>query len=396
MAMFCAIVLLAGWCAAQGEPVPEQPQIPPNSRSQPSSQSPQAQPGAKIGLEQPVLGQLQQELTDIVRRVRPVVVTVIASYPPRVENGVRIESKSFASSGIVFDETGHILTPAEPLDDGALITVYNSLVSGERQQFRARCVGQDPMLNIAVVKVLFPSEELQPFTPGDPASLELGSIVLALGCPYQFPTSCSWGMVSGLNREIDSGKKRNAGLIMTTAAVNPGDAGGALVNVQGQVVGMLMSTFGRSGSDREKKAGTADGNELIREAPTINFVLPIDRVVAQARDILKTGGDLEPPEKKIWKFLGVRGHYLLEPNPISTQLNLPPKAGFVVYEIFEGEPAKLGGIQVHDVILRLGEVDIADSGWALMRGIQEAPRDQDVPVVVVRKGRRMTVTVRFQ
>ena len=353
--------------------------------------------------EDSVFRKLEKEVQRIVQRVSPSVVSVIADSPQKVVSGERIPGQSFASSGIVLDPSGHIATPAEPLKEGARIWVHAFMPTGKRLQFRARVIGKDPGHNIAVVQVLFPSDRLVPVVAGDSSTLRLGSLVVALGCPYQMPRTCSWGMVSGLNREISLGKTWPTGLIMTTAPVNPGESGGALADSSGRVVGMLMSTLERSDAEGAGKIREDKKVKKTRRKPgwmagtrNINFVLPMDRVLASVRDILNRRGDVPSPQKCVWKFLGVWGEYLLKPNPVSSQLGLPVGKGFLVLSLFEGEAAMRAGIMKHDILIRLGDTVIQDSDHSVLNAIQNVTSNQDVPVVLLRRGKRIVVKVRFK
>ena len=340
------------------------------------------------------LRDLEKGLRRVVELASPGVVTVIAAWPSRQEAGKRVE-KSFSASGIVLDREGHVATPAEPLDDEVSVIVILGAPDGSRQHFRAKLLGKDPTHNVAVVKMLFPPEDLQPVPRGDPSSLAPGSIVVALASPYRYPLSCSWGLVSGLNRDIVVKGRVASNLIMTTTPMNPGDAGGALADARGRVVGMVMSAFDPSGPHSTSPPPSGPDPPPWRSAGNISFALPIDRVIGSAEAILAKQGTLEPPESRLRRFLGVYGSYLTEPNPVSSQLQLPLGTGFLVSELLEGELAQRSGVRPYDIIVRLGEVDIQGSEFALLTAIQKAPVNVDVPLVVIRGGKRLTLSVRF-
>ncbi len=356
-----------------------------------------------VAQEDSLFTKLEKDVQRIVERVSPSVVSVIADTPTKVVSGKRIPGQSFASSGIVLDLEGHIATPAEPLKVETRIWVHAYSPAGKRLQLRARVIGRDPVHNIAVVKVLFPTDKLVPVVTGDASTLRLGSLVVALGCSYQLPRSCSWGMVSGLNLQISLGKTWPTGLIMTTAPVNPGESGGALADASGKVVGMLMSTLDRSDEDwiekdrkEQKVKKTSKKPEWMTGARNINFVLPIDRVMASVKIILTQKGDVPIPQKYVWNFLGVWGEYLLQPNAVSSQLELPVGTGFLVRSLFEGEAAMRAGIRKHDILLRIGGMDIRGSDRSVWKALQKVSLNQDVPIVLMRKGKRIVVEVRFR
>lgn len=306
--------------------------------------------------------------------------------------------RSISVSGLIIDREGHIVVPADPFEDGVAVFVTLQSAPGSYRQFRARLIGCDRARNVAVIRLLFPTPDLRPIRVGDPSRLKPGSLILGLGWPFRFPVSCSSGIVAGVNREIWMGKRRFAGLLMTTAAVHPGDSGGALLDVRGQVVGMLMSAFDPSGSwpgGRDERRAT--GRTVVEQvSPAISFAAPIDTVLVAAKAILARHPAEDVPAREATRFLGVYGSYLLEPNPLSTQLGLPARTGFVVSQVFEGEAAQRGGIRAHDVILQIGAVAIAGTGYSILTALQQAPLEGDLAVVVMRRGRKLNLTVRFE
>jgi S1-C subfamily serine protease len=349
--------------------------------------------GAQGGESTPVQ-RLDRDLRRIVREASPCVVTVVANFPARKEKGKPVSMRYVASSGLVLDAKGHIVTPAEPFAKDARVFITSRPLGGPFREFRGRLVGRDSTLNLAVVKILFPPADLVAIRRGPIDDICAGSIVVSLASPYGHPTTSSWGMVMGLDGKIEFAKQRYSGLIMATTPANPGDSGGALVDARGRVVGMLLSTFM---PDRPPTKSPEDSEESVPSwrPRNVTFVLPIDRVVASADRIVARQGDVEPPGKRVKRFLGVWGEYLLKPGPISSQLKLPERTGFLVTGLFEGEVAKRHGIQKHDVILRLGDVDIVDTPYSLGEAIRSAPAHQDVPMLIIRGGERMTLTVRF-
>jgi len=337
---------------------------------------------------------LDRDLRRIVREASPCVVTVVANYPSRKEKDKPVSMRYVASSGLVLDAKGHIATPAEPFANDARVFITAKPLGGPFREFRGRLVGRDSTLNLAVVKILFPPADLVAIRRGPTDDICAGSIVVALASPYGHTTTSSWGMVMGLDGKIELANQKYSGLIMATTPANPGDSGGALVDARGRVVGMLLSTF--MPDPPTTKRPETDEESLPSWRPrNVTFVLPIDRVVASAKRIVAIQGDLEPPGKRVRRFLGVWGEYLLKPGPITSQLRLPERTGFLVTGLFEGEVAKRNGIQEHDVILRLGDVDIKDTPYSLGEAILSAPADQDVPMLIVRGGKRMTLTMRF-
>jgi len=352
-------------------------------------------PARAQGGEDTPLRRLDRDLRRIVRDASPCVVTVVVNYPARREKDKVVPIRYVASSGLLLDSKGHVATPAEPFAEDARVFITSRPLGGRFREFRGRLVGKDPALNLAVVKILFPPADLVAIPRGRIEDVEAGSIVVALASPYGHPTTSSWGMVMGLDGEIEFANQKHTGLIMATTSANPGDSGGALVDARGRVVGMLLSTFMTDGPKAKRPDAEEESMPSWRPR-NVTYVLPIDRVVESARRIVANQGDIELPSKCVARFLGVWGEPLLKPTPVTAHLNLPEGTGFLVTGLFEGEIAKRHGIEKYDVILRLGDLDIKGSLHALGEAIRAAPANQDVPMVIIRRGKRMTITLRFE
>ncbi len=139
-------------------------------------------------------------------------------------------------SGIVLDTSGHILTNYHVVRGSTTVTV--TFVDGTTAQ--ASVVGTDPGNDMAVVKVSVNSAQLHPAKLGDSSGVRIGFVVAAIGNPFGLAGSFTTGVISGLDRTLPSSANGRPlrGLLQTDAAVNPGNSGGALFNMQGQVIGV--------------------------------------------------------------------------------------------------------------------------------------------------------------
>lgn len=139
-------------------------------------------------------------------------------------------------SGIVIDKDGHILTNYHVVNGADTVTVTFQ----DETTATATVVGKDPGDDIAVIKVDVDASELQPATLGDSSAVKVGSLVAAIGNPFGLDGTFTTGVISGLDRTLQSSSDGRPirGLLQTDAAVNPGNSGGALINVKGEIIGI--------------------------------------------------------------------------------------------------------------------------------------------------------------
>jgi len=155
-------------------------------------------------------------------------------------------SSEGAGSGSVLDQQGHILTNFHVVEGAKEIQVM--LFNGN--SYPARVVGQDPATDIAVIRIDAPADSLIPVAIGDSTRLRVGQRVFAIGNPFGLERTLTIGIVSSLNRSIESPSRRKIrSIIQTDAAINPGSSGGPLLDSQGQLIGMntaIASSTGQS------------------------------------------------------------------------------------------------------------------------------------------------------
>jgi len=166
----------------------------------------------------------------------------------RVARGDRFNlfeiSSEGAGSGSVLDQQGHILTNFHVVDGAKEIQV--TLFNGN--SYPARVVGQDPATDIAVIRIDAPAESLIPVAIGDSTRLRVGQRVFAIGNPFGLERTLTIGIVSSLNRSIESPSRRKIrSIIQTDAAINPGSSGGPLLDSQGQLIGMNTAIASNTG-----------------------------------------------------------------------------------------------------------------------------------------------------
>jgi serine protease Do len=248
---------------------------------------------------------------DIVAKIRPSVVHV------QVDGF----SGPGTATGVVLDTSGRILTNQHVVDDARQITVTLS----DDRVFQAEVVGEDPAIDIAVLRI-DPEAAVEPPRFGDAKALRVGDDVVAIGHALALrggPT-VSKGVVSALDRSIDAGRGLLNDLIQTDASINAGNSGGPLVNMRGEVIGINVAEV---------------PGERIGFAITINVALEVAR-----RLIVE--GDRPTPDIG---FVGINI------TPALAQIaNLPVRRGVGIVDITRGGPADQAGLKVDDIIVQVG------------------------------------------
>jgi serine protease Do len=260
-------------------------------------------------------------------------------------------------SGFVISEDGFIVTNNHVIEGADEIEI--EFFSGKR--LKAKLVGTDPKTDIALLKV--ESTEPLPFVAfGNSDLMRVGDWVMAMGNPMGQGFSVSAGIVSARGREL-SGSYDD--YIQTDAAINRGNSGGPLFNMDGQVIGVNTAILSPTGG-----------------SIGIGFSMS-SNVVTKVVDQLKEFGET----RRGW--LGVR---IQDVTPdVAEAMALPQAAGALVTDVPEG-PAKDAGIIAGDVITRFAGQEVADAG-DLTRRVADAPIGEAVPVIVLRDGRTETLAV---
>ena len=273
-------------------------------------------------------------------------------------------------SGLVFEYEGEklILTNAHVVADADTITVTD--INGTT--WGATLVGADDVLDVAVLRVTEDNESLVAAELGNSDSVEIGDWAIAIGNPLGLSYTVTLGIISGTDRDIakPSGIGNFNNLIQTDAAINPGSSGGPLVNAFGKVVG-LNTMIAR---------GTASGVAI----EGINFAIAINGVKDVLPQLVEFG-----EVKRGW--LGVQ-HTDITASAAADYGVDPDQSGTLIVYVFPGDPADRAGLEVGDVVLRVGEVAIEDTE-DLNREIGLLTVGSVVDIVVLRDGEEVTLTV---
>lgn len=238
-------------------PTPESV-LPAPSGSPGPSASPAASPTPTASAGSGTLAQLQAELRQL-----------IASALPSV---VEIDTNGTVGSGVVVDAQGDIVTNAHVVGADSSFTVTAS----NGQSYTGSLVGSDPGSDLAVIKVSGAGSSLKPAAFGDSTQVHVGDIVVSIGTPLGLSDSVSQGIVSATGRSQPEGQGVVlTNLIQTTAPLNPGNSGGALVDVNGHVIGVAVLTAGSGRGGGASNIGFAiPSSQVLKVAKQLGAALP--------------------------------------------------------------------------------------------------------------------------
>jgi serine protease Do len=266
-------------------------------------------------------------------------------------------------SGFIVDAAGIVITNNHVIAEADEITVI--LTDGTR--LKAEVVGRDTKTDLAVLKVTPPpAKPLKAVKFGDSDKVRLGEWVIAIGNPFSLGGSVTAGIVSARNRDINSGPYDN--YIQTDAAINRGNSGGPLFNLDGDVIGVNTAIISPSGG-----------------SIGIGFAVP-SKVVQMVTAQIQQFGEI----RRGW--LGVKIQQVTD--EIAESLNLKPARGALVAGIDDKGPAKPAGIEAGDVIIKFDGKDIKEMR-DLPRIVADTPVGRDVEVIIVRKGKEEKKTVKL-
>ena len=271
--------------------------------------------------------------------------------------------ESGAGSGVIISSDGYILTCAHVVDGASTITV----TIGDKD-YTATLVGEDTTSDIAVIKI--DADGLTPATVGNSDSLKVGQSVMAVGNPLgELGGTVSGGMISALNRSVTiqgSSSVNTMSLIQMDASVSPGNSGGGLFNMNGELVGIVNA-----------KSSSSDAEGL-------GFAIPINDAIKVAQELLENGYVTGRP------YLGIT-YLAVTDAQTASQLGVNAYGVYVV-EVVKGGPAEKAGLQAGDRIVSVDGTEIAskDDLGTLM---QKHTAGDTLSITIARDGQMQTVNV---
>ena len=271
--------------------------------------------------------------------------------------------ESGAGSGVIISSDGYILTCAHVVDGASTITV----TIGDKD-YTATLVGEDTTSDIAVIKI--DADGLTPATVGNSDSLKVGQSVMAVGNPLgELGGTVTGGMISALNRSVTiqgSSSVNTMSLIQMDASVSPGNSGGGLCNMNGELVGIVNA-----------KSSSSDAEGL-------GFAIPINDAIKVAQELLENGYVTGRP------YLGIT-YLAVTDAQTASQLGVNAYGVYVV-EVVKGGPAEKAGLQAGDRIVSVDGTEIAskDDLGTLM---QKHAAGDTLSITIARDGQMQTVNV---
>lgn len=294
------------------------------------------------------------------KKVGPAVVGITnKAYVRDIFNRVQLTERG-TGSGVIYDKAGYIATNNHVVEGASEIIV--SLPDG--RTVKGKVLGADSVTDLAVVKI--DADNLTVATFGDSDTLQVGEPAIAIGNPLglEFRGSVTAGVISALNRSIELGE-RKFNLIQTDAAINPGNSGGALVNADGEVVGINSAKIAVSGVEG------------------IGFAIPINTAKPILNELAKHGRVARP-------YLGASLMDQDIANRYGFEMNL--HGGIFLVKVVQGSPAAKAGIRAGDIILSFNGSKVK-TAVDLRTKLAECKVGDSVEVTIMRNGQTENVTV---
>lgn len=303
-----------------------------------------------------LLEEMESAITDLAERVKPAVVSIAPLASPG-RPGERFRTPRGTGSGVIIDREGHIVTNNHVVSDADEVEVRFS----DKSTFTARVIGKDPDSDLALIKIST-DQQLPTVTLGDSNAVKVGQWALAVGNPFGLDRTVTLGVVSGVGRE-DINLSRYESFIQTDSSIFPGNSGGPLFNLKGEVIGINTA--------------------IINSVQGIGFAIP-SNMVKQVVYQLRTQG------KVVRGWLGVGIQEVTA--ELGKKFGVKEGEGVLVNEVFENDPAAAGGIQPGDIITKVNgkSVDTPKNLSRLIAGLMPGAKAN---IEVVRDQERLELVV---
>jgi putative serine protease PepD len=340
--------------------------------------------GSSLNIERPVIADPtvatdEQNNIDIYRTVSPGVVNITSRGYAR--NMFGVYPTEGTGSGAIIDDQGHILTNFHVVQGARQLEVQV-----ENDKYPASLVGTDQDNDLAVIKINAPREKLTVVKLGSSQGLQVGQKVLAIGNPFGLQRTLTTGVISGLERPIQSPRTGRTieGAIQTDASINPGNSGGPLLNSRGEMIGINTQII-------SPNEGGSVG---------VGFAVPVDTAKKIIPDLIAKGYVAHP-------WLGISSIPI--DSRTARQLQLPVEEGILIGNVYRGSGAADAGLrgtmmrqtymgteieQIGDIIVAIDNQPVKNSN-DLGRVLKDKQAGQTVRVQLLRQDREMSVSVRL-
>ena len=284
--------------------------------------------------------------------------------PPSLKGKSKMQKQKQTGlgSGIILNKEGYILTNEHVVHETDKLHVKLR----NKKSYEAEIIGSDPVSDIAVLRIKGASD-LVPIEIGDSSKVKVGDWAIAIGAPLGYEHSFTVGVVSAIARGgIDSS---GVSYIQTDAAINQGNSGGPLLDIYGRVIGINRMIVSPSGG-----------------SIGIGFSIPINEATKVAEEI-KTNGKV----KRAW--VGIALDAIDEDT--KQELKLPSTEGALVKQIYSDSPAAEAGIELMDVITRIGDEKMK-SPEDVVNKVRKSKVGDKLPFALIRKGKEVKSIVKVR
>jgi serine protease Do len=266
-------------------------------------------------------------------------------------------------SGFIVSSDGYVLTNAHVVADASEVTVTLT----DRREFPAKVVGIDKASDVALIKIA--ATGLPTVRLGDPSKLRPGQWAIAIGSPFGFENSVTAGVISALGRPLNDGSQQTSYVtfIQTDAAVNPGNSGGPLFNIDGEVIGMNSQIYSRTGGYMG-----------------VSFAIPIDLAMNVKEQLQKNG-------KVVRSRIGVEVQDIRQQLALSFGLSAPH--GALISRVDPSGPSEKAGLKSGDVITSVNGRNV-DHSWDLPAIISQLPPGSSARLGIWHDRKATEVTVK--
>ncbi|SPE28634.1 Peptidase S1 and S6, chymotrypsin/Hap [Candidatus Sulfopaludibacter sp. SbA3] len=319
----------------------------------------------------------EQNNIDVYKAAREATVN-ITSVVYRENFFMQVYPSEGTGSGFILNGDGEILTNHHVVKGSSQLTV----TLADKKVYKAKVLGTDPRDDLALLKI-DTGRKLPAMRLGDSDSLVVGQKVLAIGNPFGFEGTLTTGIVSSLNRTIQTEASRALeGMIQTDAAINPGNSGGPLLDSHGNVIGINTAIYGQGNIG-------------------IGFAMPINRAKSMLDEFQKSGHISRP-------ILGIKEVWVT--GDLAEMLELPAKGGLLIEQVDRGSPAEEGGLHgPNDVVIVGGAYQLAVGGDLIvavegqpvttrdaLQKVMDRKRGGDMlNLAIFRRGRTMDVKIKL-
>jgi serine protease Do len=314
-------------------------------------------------IEKKMSGWRNTPIVQAAKKVGPTVVGITnKAYVRDFFNRVQLAERGYGS-GVIYDKSGLIVTNNHVVDGASEIIV--SLADGRSAQ--GKVLGADAATDLAVVKIDLDNLPVAEF--GDSSTVQVGEPAIAIGNPLgmEFRGSVTAGIISALNRSVEIGEKKFT-LFQTDAAINPGNSGGALVNADGEIIGINSAKIG------------------VSNVEGMGFAIPINNVKPIIKELASKGRVAHPYVGASLIDADIAKHY---------GFDMDLHGGLFIMKLSKGGPLARAGARTGDIILEFNGVKVKTVA-ALRDEIAKNKVGDQVNITILRNENQMTLSVTLQ